>query len=183
MMAWIDGLTPMERFYGLCALIGGALFVVRTLLMLIGADDDGGDVHQDSDAGFQFLSLQGLTAFFTMFGLVALALSTSSHAGVPVAVIGGLLAGVGTVWLLGRIFKAMKKLQADGTLRIERAIGETGEVYLRIPADGEGQVRVVVQGSLRVFDAVSADKVEIKTGARVRVDGVSGSRVLEVRAV
>ncbi len=189
MAEWIASLTGMEKFYALCAAIGGILFLIRTGLMLFGADNEmdmeiGGDGGaMDSDTSFHLISLQGLTAFFTMFGLVALALSKQSGAAEVWAVLGGVAAGLAAVWIIGRIFKGMKNLQSDGTVRVANAVGQEGTVYLTVPAEGSGQVQVTVQGRLRIYDAVSVPKTAIKTGSRIRVLRVTGSNTLEVEPV
>ncbi len=135
--------------------------------------------HGDTDLSFKFISLQGLTAFFMMFGLVGLALVQAEIATL-LTIAGGTIAGAFTVWLLGRIFVFMLRLQSEGTLQIKNAIGVGGTVYLNIPAGGSGQVRAVVQGGLKIFDAVSADKKAIKTGKSVKVVDVTGDNTLIV---
>ena len=181
MMQSLGSLTSIEQFYLACAALGGVLFVLRTILMMVGhagdfaADFHTGDMHGDADASFKFLSLQSLTAFFMMFGLVALTLSRQTKASEVWAIIGGLAAGALTMWIINRIFIGMKSLQSDGTLKIENAIGQEGSVYLNIPSGKSGQVRVAVQGQLRVFDAVSEGKEQISTGDRIRVKGVSAN--------
>ncbi|MFH0881338.1 MAG: hypothetical protein V2A34_16625 [Lentisphaerota bacterium] len=186
MMQFYAGFLPMEKFYFACACFGGFLFILRTLMMFMGhsSDADAGmdasEVHGDADASFKILSLQGLTAFFMMFGLVALAMSRQSGLSHLWSVLGGLVAGLATVWLIGRIFVSMKRLQADGTLNIQNAVGQSGEVYLTIHPGKSGQVRVSVQGQLRIFDAVGDDDFELKTGMRIKVVGVSGGSSLIV---
>lgn len=186
MTAFLASLTIMEKFYAGCALFGGLLFLIRTVLMFAGqgdSDDLDGiaeDVHGDADASFKALSLQSLTAFFMMFGLVALAVSRQGGAARAWAVPGGLAAGVFTVWVIGRIFLGMKRLQSDGTMRIGNAVGQEGEVYLTVAPGKTGQVRVSVQGQLRVFDAATEGPDALKTGDRIRVVRVTGGNVLVV---
>lgn len=188
MTAFFETLTTLQKFYAGCALFGALLFIVRTILMFLGHDDGvdadhPADMSGDADASFKALSLQGLTAFFMMFGLVALAVSKQGGANNLWAVLAGLAAGLFTVWVIGRIFVGMKKLQADGTLRIETAVGQEGEVYLPLAPGKSGQVRVAVQGQLRVFDAVTEGGAELKTGARVKVVRVTAGNVLVVEKV
>jgi hypothetical protein len=187
------------------AVIGGTLFILRMLTLVIGGldfgDSDiptdfdggldagldadmGGDFHDavdhsSADISFKFLSLQGLTAFFMMFGLVGLAL-LRANLWPLISISGGMLAGLFTVWVIGMIFTLMRQLQSEGTLQIKNAIGQQGSVYLTIPATGSGQVRVAVQGSLKIFDAVSADKKKIPTGENVKVINVIDNKTLVV---
>jgi membrane protein implicated in regulation of membrane protease activity len=134
----------------------------------------------DSDVSFHFVSIQGLTAFLMMFGWVGLAMLRDSLLPGWIAVLSGTAAGFLTVWILAQIFRFVASLQSDGTIRVQRALGSGGTVYLRIPADGSGQVQVEVDGRLRTFDAVSAKKEEIKTGEQITVVWVQDNGVLVV---
>jgi hypothetical protein len=188
--------TWIETIYWASAIIGGTLFILRVIMMFIGNDmsddgldsalDAGGDVvsghHASSDLGFKLLSLQGLTSFFMMFGLVGLALLRANQP-VLLTVIGGILAGLVTVAITGLIFTQMKRLQAEGTINIQNTIGKEGSVYLTIPKNGSGQVQVIVQGSLRIFDAISNNKAVIATGEQIRVTGVASGNTLIVEKI
>ncbi len=157
-MTFLDELT-LERVYIACAAIGGALFLVRMLLMFFGGefgDSDGadayGDVHDvhpgglhDSDIGFKVLSLQGVTAFFMMFGLVGLAILKGAPPSGPwnlLSIGGGAMAGLGTMWVIAKLFMMMKALQYTEVLNLEDAIGQEGSVYLTIPVEGTGKVQI-----------------------------------------
>jgi hypothetical protein len=189
----MTGLTWIEIIYWASTIVGGTLFLLRLVTMFLGgglSDDgldsalDGGGAeltgdHAEADTSFNLLSLQGLTSFFMMFGLVGLALL---KAGLPVGltVIGGMVAGLVTVAVTGLIFTQMKRLQTDGTVNIENTIGREGNVYLGIPKNGTGQVQIIVQGSLKIFDAVSKNKTMIATGEKVQVVGVASGNTLVV---
>lgn len=186
-------LTWIEIIYWASTIIGGTLFILRLVMMFIGGSigddaidtalDPGGDIpagdHADADISFRLISVQGLTSFFMMFGLVGLALL---EAGLPVfgTVLGGMLAGLATVAVTGLIFTQMKRLQTDGTINIQNTIGAEGSVYLTIPHEGTGQVQIIAQGSLKVFDAVSTDQNRIVTGEKIHVVGVTGGNTLIV---
>lgn len=187
-------------FFLISALIGGALFIARMALFFFGGDIhadssdahaggfhfDGSDAHSgdfgDTDVSFQFLSLQGLTAFFMMFGLVGMAIYAAGQ-GSLVSIAGGLIAGVFTVWVVSKVFIGFQSLQSDGTIRIENAIGREGSVYLTIPEGDIGKVNVTVQGRLTEFEAVSLNKKKIETGQRVKVINVIGRDRLVVEKI
>ncbi len=195
---WFGALSILQKTFAICAGVGGLLFAVRLVLMFVGGDahDGGADVEvdagdgsvdhhdgADSDIAFKLLSFQGLTAFFMMFGLVGLAMSLDSGYGPLQSVSVALAAGLGTTWLLGKLFDAFNKVQHSGTINLRRAIGEEGTVYLNIPADAPGKIRLVIQGRLKVVDAVSEDKTPIATDARVRVVGLVNENVFVVKPV
>jgi hypothetical protein len=114
-----------------------------------------------------------------MFGLVGLALLKSNFP-VVVTILGAMIAGLATVAITGLIFTQMKRLQTEGTIHIQNTIGTEGSVYLTIPQDGAGQVQIIAQGSLKIFDAISKNKKTIATGEKVQVVGVASGNTLIV---
>ncbi len=186
------GLNWIEIIYWASAIIGGTIFILRLGMMLLGggisddaldaAFDDGGTSGHDADISFKLLSVQGLTSFFMMFGLVGLALL---RANLPIllTVLGGMIAGFLTVAITSLIFSQMKKLQTEGTINIQNTIGTDGTVYLTIPKNGTGQVQIIAQGSLKIFDANAKNKDAIAVGERIRVTGVTGGNILTVERI
>lgn len=201
MVEYLSGLTVLEQIFLFSAVVGGALFLLRLVLMIVGGDADGGDADIDvdmdldgagegdvsdlgdadssTDASFKVLSLQTLTGFFMMGGLVGLAMC---HSGQPpqAAVAASLAAGLATVWVTAKIFRFFVRLQSSGTVRIENAVGRTGVVYLTIPARGTGKVHVRVQRRLREYGAVAANGQELQTGTPVVVTKVGSGNTLVV---
>ena len=197
----MNNLTSVETFYAFSAIIGGVLFLIRTILSLVGADADadfdmsGADIGHDLQghlgdhsgidghgASFNLFSMHSITCFFLMFGLIGLSLS---KAGLPelLTAIGGMASGAFTMLVVALIYYFMQRLQSDGTMKIETAVGKTGTVYLSLPEKGSGQVSIVVQGGLKQFDAISADKSRIPTGEEVRVVRVVNGKTLVVERV
>ena len=187
MPQWLQGLTGLEVFFVVCAGVGGILFLVRLVLLMVGHTDDldtdmsGGDLHETADDSFRLLSVQSLTAFFLMFGLVGLACTRQAGLSPVIAVAAGLAAGAGTVYVIGKIFTGMKRLQADGTLDLANAVGQEGTVYLTVKPDTGGQVSIPIQGRLQTFSAALAGGEAIPTGMSVVVMGVTGGNVLVVK--
>lgn len=200
----------IEIIYWAATIIGGTFFLLRVIMMFVGGgfgDGDAdiphdvphdiphelphdvhldGDIHTDASSdhpsanlSFKLLSAQGLTSFFMMFGLVGLAL-LKSNLPILVTIIGAVIAGLITVAVIGLIFSQMNRLQTEGTIRIQNTIGTEGTVYLTIPREGTGQVQVIVQGSLKIFDAMSKDKKMIATGEKIQVVGVASGNTLVV---
>ena len=97
-----------------------------------------------------------------------------------VTVLGGIVAGLVTVAMTGLVFSQMKRLQTEGTIDIKNTIGTEGNVYLTIPGNGTGQVQLIAQGSLKIFNAVSSNKTMIATGEKVQVVGVAAGNTLIV---
>jgi membrane protein implicated in regulation of membrane protease activity len=210
MPEFAESFSGIEKLYLACAVLGGILFVVRLVLQFVGGDGgsdydaggaDIGDIHVDGDfsghvdgdlaghAGgdahdaylsFKILSFQGLTAFFMMFGLVGLAMSRQSGYNDTACLAVATAAGLGTVWIIAQIFRKAGSLQASGNINLSNAVGQEGEIYLTIPADGTGKAKITIQDRLRIYNAIAQDKTEIRTGQRVRVVSVTPQDVLVV---
>ena len=182
-------MNKLELVFTVCALIGGTLFLIRLALQLFGfgtddvSADHPGDVDAShTDASFKMLSLLGITAFLMMFGLGGRAMLESRPGQALPALVVALLAGGISLWLMAWLFKAMKKMQSDGTSKIENAVGLEGSVYLTIPANDVGKVQIAVNGRLNVLDARAAGGQTLPTGARVKVVRIANGNVLEVES-
>lgn len=193
MAVYFSQLNGVEIFFLVCAVIGGAFVIIRFIMLLIGLDHGGSDHagigghdadghHADSDVGFKLLSIQGITSFLMMFGLVGMALYRQSQMGTLISMVGGLAAGLASVWIIAKMFAVVVRLQSSGTIPIESAVGSQGKVYLTIPENGTGRVLISVRNSLREYDASSQDSRRIETGVPVRVVWVDGN-VLVVETI
>ncbi len=151
------------------------LFLIRIGLMMagIGDADHGGDfgtdVPGDSDFGhghadhttsghtFQVFSLLSILAFFMGSGWAGLAArlswgwSPGGSAGAAVAF------GTCCMFLAAWLIRSMRRLESMPVMDLRACVGTVAQVYLNIPArgQGQGQVRVNVQGRSRIVPASS----------------------------
>ncbi len=172
----------MEIFFLCCAIIGGAMVLIKIIMQFMGSGADtevgGGGVdahHANPDVGFKLLSIHGLAAFLMMFGLVGLALYRQNHAGSLIALAGAVAAGLASVWVIGNLFKLAVNLQSSGTLKTSDAVGSLGTVCLTIPDKGQGQVNINFRGRLREFEAMEKNGVELLTGTSIRVVAINAN--------
>jgi hypothetical protein len=180
----------LGTLYLICAVAGGTILLIKLVLMVIGLDSgdtpdidlaqDGAlDTAGEPGGGINFLSVQSIAGFFTMFGIVGLGL-LQVDASPLLSLLGALAAGAFTAWSTAMIFLNMRRLQSDGTLMIGNAVGQQGTVYLTIPEKGVGSVNVTVQGAQRTLDAMSKEGLKIPTGSVVKVVGVAAGKILVV---
>ncbi len=182
---WFVALPGLEKTFFLCAVAGGALFLIRLVMQFLGGDTDAIpddipddiaadaafdiEVMGDSDASFQMLSFQGITAFFLIFGLSGLMMRQSFEAGYILSIIVAAFCGLLIMYVQAWLMTFLLSLQSSGTIDMNNAVGAVGAVYLSIPSEGIGKVKITIQGTLKIFDATSKNNEEIKTGGRVRV--------------
>lgn len=180
MQEWFAAHNGLEQLFLLCAIVGGTVVVLRLLLTIAGLDHQDGALdgtHADSDTGFQLLSIQGISSFFTLFGLVGYALYRQAHWGTVLALVGAVLAGLASVWLMQRIFISMLKLQSSGSVKLDSAIGCEGTVYVTVTATG-GSVQINFANRLREFEAISADGTELPTGTPIKVVRLAATKLV-----
>jgi membrane protein implicated in regulation of membrane protease activity len=125
------------------------------------------------------LTFRSLVWALTFFGLVGLA--TSSYLEWPLDLLAASVAGVGTLYLVGLLMRSLHQLRAEGTARIERSVGKTGTVYLKVPGQraGAGKVTLNLQNRTVEYQAITSQQ-ELPTGAKVVVVAVIGPDTVEV---
>jgi membrane protein implicated in regulation of membrane protease activity len=176
MIEWFASHNLLEQVFLLCGTVGGVILLFRMILMIAGLDHHT-DVHADSDAGFQALTIQGVSSFLTMFGAVGYTLFHGALLAATFAIISGLLAGGFAMWLMHKIFRSMLRLQSSGTVSLFAAVGSEGSVYLTVSREG-GRVQINFANRLREFEAVSADGATIPTGTPIRVQNVEANTLV-----
>jgi hypothetical protein len=160
--------------------------------------DAGGDAHVEAvDAAhaaghaehghgstslFKLLSFRAVVAAITFFGLAGLAAQSAELSPIvvlAVALAAALAAMYGVYWMMQLLYH----LHSEGTVRIERAVGTAGSVYLRVPAAraGVGKVLLNLQNRTMEYAAMTAGP-ELRTGTPVVVVAVIGPGTLDVQA-
>lgn len=182
LLTWWQTLGNVEQWFWAIGLISNILFAGYIILQFAGGHD--AELHHDGidgDAGFTILSLRSLMAFGMFMGYTGVVVLRLGG-GWLVALVAGAAAGVLAAWLAWRLLRLVLRLQSSGTLDMQNTIGQTGEVYLPIPArmNGAGKVMVEVQGALREMDAVSEEDT-IPTGLAILVVGIMDDGTLIVQ--
>jgi membrane protein implicated in regulation of membrane protease activity len=148
-------------------LVIGAIGVVLLAASLLA-----GDVlhigHPDADGPFSVPAIAAFVGSFGFGGAIAAALTGGSSS---VAVIVGVLAGVGvafpTAWGTMLLARAAGRMRTDATPTRGDLVGRLGVVVTSIPAEGYGEVRVTIGGQPVKLNARSDKPVAM--GARIFV--------------
>ena len=195
-------MPSIDKLFMIAAFVGGALFAVQLLLMFIGGigsdagggigSDAGADtgalgggnvVHDPTNLSFKALSLQGITAFVMMFGLVGWAMRADSKASPALSLVVALAVGSVSIWVISKLFEFFNRLQSDGTIDMKRAVGAGGEVYLTVAPGKPGMVSITVGSRALTLEAVTEGQETLATGTPIRVLRViSDTRVVVVRS-
>jgi hypothetical protein len=78
--------------------------------------------------------------------------------------------------------RAMLRLEDDGTVQVDGAVGLSGDVYLTVPPvrSGVGKIHLVLQNRLVELQAVTTHSDALPTGARILVVDVVGPDTVDV---
>jgi hypothetical protein len=136
--------------------------------------------HHETNWLFRMLSFRAIVAALAIFGLAGLA-GDAAQIPLPVTLLIAVTAGVAAMYGVYWMMRAMQSLQAEGTAKIERAVGKIGTVYLRIPANEaeSGKVQLNLQNRTMEYLAMTSGP-EIPSGAKVEVVGVISPTTLAV---
>jgi hypothetical protein len=138
--------------------------------------------HHGSTWLFGVLSFRTIVAALAFFGLAGLA-AQSADASMPNVLLISIGAGVAAMFAVYWMMCGLQACQAEGTVRLQRAVGQHGNVYLRVPANrsGSGKVQFNLQNRTMEYLAITSGP-ELPTGAKVVVVGVINPTTLEVQA-
>jgi serine/threonine protein kinase len=197
----------MEILYLTCAIVGGALLLCQFLLGLLGLGHghDVGGGHDGYDTGVHdavhdshadhgheaeheaqsswftgVLTFRTVVAGLTFFGLAGRA-AVAAQASPSESFLWALVAGAAVLFGVAWLMRSMYRLKAEGTVRVQRAVGQTGTVYVSIPGGraGAGKVHLNLQNRTAEYQAVTA-AAALPTGTRVTVVAVVSPDTVEV---
>ena len=181
MFGFYNAFNIAQKIFFWIAVPATVFLFIQTLLVILGFDNDhdaDGDFSGDHDCsgdhdhsgGISLFSLRSLIAFFTMTGWTGVWLAgTGMSPGlyIPISALVGVAAFIGMGFLIG----SLMKLQSEGNLEINNAVGKTATVYLTIPEErkGKGKVNMTIQERFVEFDAITDSSSKLQTGSFVKV--------------
>ncbi len=140
------------------------------------------EAHGAEKSAFTFVSMRSLITFGTLFcwsGTLYLMGGTHAVWAIGFSVVWGLLGMLVVSYLMYRLLN----LEEIGNIDLGTALFEEGTVYIGIPLNGTGQVRIMVSGVVSYVKARSKTGEAVSRGTKVRVVGVSDQSVIEVEPV
>jgi membrane protein implicated in regulation of membrane protease activity len=128
-----------------------------------------------------WLSLPVVAGFLAMTGFAGAIATGTAGAGPAVATTAGAACGLGTAWLTYRFSRVLMHDRTAPTPTGDDLVGTPGKVVTAIPAEGYGEVLLLLAGQTAKFAARSAGPVG--RGAEVWVEAVPSATSVVVRPV
>ncbi len=190
MIEWWSTLSAVMKILWGITLSASLIFVIQSILTFVGADADFNtdfDVDAsaidgtDGDSGMGLLTFRNFVNFFLGFGWTTILLHDRIESDIVLMIVAGAI-GAGLVAVVMLLFKWISGMQQSGNIDIHRcAEGCAGTVYLSIPANrkGKGKVQIIINNSVREYEAVTDSDETLKTGEEITViEAVSNDTVL-----
>lgn len=206
MSDWWQELSGINRGFYCAAAFFSVFFVWQLIAALLGMDDSDGDFDTDgigdgdvdhtyddfehgaehdamaTVAAFKLISVRSLIAFFTLFTWGG-ALYLNNGLATGRAMIYSAAWGFAGMASVAGVLYFLRKMTHTGTQRIASCVGARGAVYLNIPENGAGEVRVLMSGILTNVKARTADGSALAAGSAVKVTRVLDDLTVEVEPV
>jgi hypothetical protein len=127
------------------------------------------------------LTFRSMVAALTFFGLVGLAASVNWQLEPPQSLALALAGAAAALFGVAYLMQSLHRLKSDGTIRIERAVGVAGTVYVAIPGrkTGAGKVMLRLQNRIVEYQAVTP-REPLASGDKIVVTAVLSPDTLEV---
>lgn len=145
------------------------------------SDADGiGDRGTASLFGLRLLSLRSIIAFLSVGCWVGYTLCylMDWYFALILAIVSGTAAACG----MAAALIGMEKLQSNGNLNPQNAVGKIGTVYLTVPParSGHGKINVLIQERFAEYEAVTDSNEPIPTSSDIKIVGHVGANILLV---
>lgn len=183
---WWGALDSIQQTYVILIFMGGLLFLIQIIFSFFGGElGDGTDVGVANDFGvsdysFKFFSLQTVSSFLLIGGLVGLYVAHKTDGNHLISTPCAIVSGLAMAYLVNFVIKKMLSLQTSGNLNYKKAIGLSGKVYLKIPVGGEGQIEFDFNNRRLYCKAISKNSQELYTGTRIKIVAVTSDSVFVV---
>lgn len=153
------------------------------------ADDFDGDDFDDHDmahhsSGLRIFTVRGIVAFFAVGGWLGIVLGdTGLHPSLVILI--AFAAGIAALLGIALLMKWSLALQDEGNLDLRNAIGKTAQVYIPIPADGDGsgKVTLTLQERYVELSAITTAHTALRTDQMVKVTGIINQSTLVVKPI
>jgi hypothetical protein len=181
---WLN-LDPAERTFTGIGIFSSLILTIQMGMVMLGGaiDMPEAEITDTGEGGASgIFSIRTIGAFFAGFGWAGAAMLQAGNS-TGAATFVATLTGSAFLGIVIYLMSYLHSLRQEGTLNYSNAIGNVGNVYLPIPPKrkGMGQVEVMVQGRLRIVQALSDSDKKIGNRVAVRVTDTIDEQTILVK--
>ena len=181
---WLN-LDPAERTFTGIGIFSSLILTIQMGMVMLGGaiDMPEAEIADTGEGGASgIFSIRTIGAFFAGFGWAGAAMLQAGNS-TGAATFVATLTGAAFLGIVIYLMSYLHSLRQEGTLNYSNAIGNVGNVYLPIPPKrkGMGQVEVMVQGRLRIVQALSDSDKKIGNRVAVRVTDTIDEQTILVK--
>lgn len=197
-------------YFSIPALFGTAIFVLRMMMLLAGADDgsdfggDAGGMDADMggdadlspdgepldhggtnpDAAFRIISFQTIAAFLMGAGWGGLGAYRGSNLEFGWSLLVAFACGTAMLYIFAWLMKVVYDLQTSGNISPRQVVGQEAQVDVEIPSShmGQGTVKIVVNDRMRRYRAITEGQT-LQRGTTVRIMKLNADNTMTVTRV
>ena len=168
-----------------CGIIGTVVFVAKTLLPI----DFGAEVSADfnvmteTDASFNFLSIESIAAFFMSAGWMGWYALNFMHMSAKMSALIALVSGVIGMGFFVWLIVQFKKFEHIPTAKLEELIGKVGKAYMKFSPRGNAKIQIEYHGELATLDAINDSDEEINSFENIKVVKIENNQIYIVKGV
>ena len=181
---WLN-LDPAERTFTGIGIFSSLILTIQMGMVMLGGaiDMPEAEIADTGEGGASgIFSIRTIGAFFAGFGWAGAAMLQAGNS-TGAATFVAILSGSAFLGIVIYLMSYLHSLRQEGTLNYSNAVGNVGNVYLPIPPKrkGMGQVEVMVQGRLRIVQALSDSDKKIGNRVAVRVTDTIDEQTILVK--
>ena len=181
---WLN-LEPAEKTFTGIGIFSSLVLTIQMGMAMLGGtvDTPEAEIAETGEGGASgIFSIRTIGAFFAGFGWAGAAMLQAGQS-TGAATFVATLSGSAFLGVVVYLMSYLHSLRQEGTLNYSNAIGNVGNVYLPIPPKrkGMGQVEVMVQGRLRIVQALSDSDKKIGNRVAVRVTDTIDEQTILVK--
>lgn len=161
------------------AILASFVFLLKTFLPIDFDTEVTGNFTSmsESDASFNLLSIESVSAFFMCFGWIGWICLKYLSYGARKSVVIALMFGIAGMFLFAWLISQFKKLEHVNAPKLEELVGKTGKAYMNFAPKGNAKIQIEFNAKLETLEAINASDEEIKSFENIKVVKVENNQI------
>ena len=166
-----------------CAIFGTVVFLIKTFLPIDFGSEVSGDFNglTETDASFNFLTIEGMAAFFMCSGWMSWYSLNFMHLSTKKSALIGVTCGVLGMLFFAWLICQFKKLEHIPTADPQELVNKIGKAYMHFAPKGNAKIQIEYHSELATLDAINDSDEEINAFENIKVVRVENDQIYIVK--